>query len=239
MHKNDKITIAFAHDVVVDTEFALSLMEIVRTLPTRIASYHCVEGTGLLTKSRNIIVKHYLDNPSTGDWLLMIDTDQRVPVDSLNKLIEAADKNKRPVMSGLVFAAVYNGLSLRPVPAIFYQTPDGGILPMDNYPKDTVVEIAAAGAAYLLIHKSVLQKIRDNAPDDLKDWCWFQDGPINGNRWLSEDLIFSTRLREAGFKMHAHTGAIAGHHKMLWLEEPHYDQWIAHNEAGTGLEALM
>jgi hypothetical protein len=239
MNKNEKITIAFAHDIVVDTEFALSMMEIVRKLPDRIASYHCVEGTGLLTKSRNIVVKHFLDTPSTGDWLLMVDTDQRVPVESLEKLIQVADKNKRPVVSGLVFAAVWNGLSLRPVPAIFYQTEDGGILPLDNYPKNTIVEIAACGAAYMLIHRSVLEKIRENAPEDIKDWCWFQDGPINGNRWLSEDLIFSTRIRENGFKIHAHTGALAGHHKMLWIEEAHYDQWIQANPAGTGLEQLM
>lgn len=239
MNKNEKITIAFAHDIVVDTEFALSLMEIIRQRPEKIASYHCVEGTGLLTKSRNIIVKHFLDTPGTGDWLLMIDADQRVPVESFDKLVAAADKNKRPVVSGLVFAAVWEGLALRPVPSIFYLTPEGGILPFDNYPKDEVIEIAAAGAAYMLIHRSVLKKIRDASPEDVKDWCWFQDGPIPGNRWLSEDLTFSTRLREHGFKIHAHTGARAGHHKMLWLEEPMYDAWIANNEPGSGLAQLM
>lgn len=238
MHKNEKVTIAFAHDVVVDTEFALSLVEIVRQRSNRIHSYHCVEGTGLLTKSRNIIVKHFLDS-TQGDWLLMIDSDQRVPVESFDLLVQTADKEKRPVVSGLVFAAVWEGLSLRPVPAIFYQTEDGGILPYDDYPKNSIVEIAACGAAYMLIHRSVLNKIRDNAPADVKDWCWFQDGPIPGNRWLSEDLMFSSRLREHGFKLHAHTGAKAGHHKMLWLEEPMFDAWRAQNEPGTGLNQLM
>lgn len=239
MNKNEKITIAFAHDVVVDTEFALSLMEIVRQRSDKIASYHCVEGTGLLTKSRNIIVKHFLDTPNTGDWLLMIDSDQRVPLESFDRLVQTADKAKRPVVSGLVFAAVWNGLSLRPVPSLFIKQPDGGILPYDNYPKNTIVEIDACGAAYMLVHRSVFEKIRESANEDTRDWCWFQDGPINGNRWLSEDLIFSSRIKEAGFKMFAHTGATAGHHKMLWLEEPMYDAWAATNEAGTGLEQLM
>jgi hypothetical protein len=239
MKKTEKVTIAFAHDVVVDTEFALSLLELMRQRPERIASYHCVEGTGLLTKSRNIVVKHYLDTPGTGEWLLMIDADQRVPVESFDLLIGAADSAKRKVVSGLVFAAVWEGLALRPVPSIFYQTPEGGIMPYDNYPKNTVVEIAASGAAYLLIHRSVLEKIRENATDDTRDWCWFQDGPIPGNRWLSEDLTFAARLRDAGIKMFAHTGARAGHHKMLWLEEPMYDAWAANNDPGTGLAQLM
>jgi len=238
MKKDEKVTIAFAHDVVVDTEFALSMMEIVRQRSSRIGSYHCVEGTGLLTKSRNIIVQHFLDQ-TTSDWLLMIDTDQRVPLQSFDTLIQAADKNKRPVVSGLVFAAVWNGLSLRPVPAIFIQQPDGGILPYDNYPKNSIVEIAACGAAYLLIHRRVLEEIREKSNPDTRNWCWFQDGPINGNRWLSEDLTFSARVREHGFKIHAHTGALAGHHKTMWLEEPMYDAWAASNQAGTGLEQLM
>jgi len=239
MNKNEKVTIAFAHDIVVDTEFALSMMEIMRSRADRIASFHCVEGTGLLAKSRNIAVKHFLDTPNTGDWLLMIDTDQRLSVPSFDLLVQTADKNKRPVVSGLVFAAVWNGLSLRPVPSLFVTQEDGGILPYDNYPKNSIVEINACGAALMLIHRSVLEKIRESANDDTKDWCWFQDGPINGNRWLSEDLIFSTRIQEAGFKIHAHTGATAGHHKMMWLEEPMYDAWAAQNEAGTGLEQLM
>ena len=238
MHKNEKITIAFAHDVVVDTEFALSLVEVIRQRSSRVASYHCVEGTGLLAKSRNIAVKHFMDNGNS-DWLLMIDTDQRFSLQSFDTLIEAADKNKRPIVSGVVLAAVWNGPGLRPVPSIFKKQPDGGILPYDNYPKNTLVEIDAAGAAYLLTHRSVFQKIRDAAPEDSKDWCWFQDGPINGNRWLSEDLTFCARIAEAGFKMHAHTGALAGHHKMMWLEEPMYDAWAASNQAGTGLEQLM
>lgn len=239
MQKTEKITIAWAHDIVVDTEFALSMMEIMKQRGDRIASYHCVEGTGLLTKSRNIIVKHFLDTPGTGDWLLMIDSDQRVPVPSFDLLVQTADKKKRPVVTGLVFAAVWNGLSLRPVPSIFVKQEDGGILPYDNYPKNSIVEVQACGAAYLLIHRSVLEKIRENANPDVKDWCWFQDGPINGNRWLSEDLTFCTRIGEAGFKIHAHTGALAGHHKMMWLEEPMYDAWAQHNQAGTGLEQLM
>ena len=238
MNKNEKVTIAFAHDIVVDTEFALSMMEIMRQRNDRIHSYHCVEGTGLLSKSRNIAVAHFLDQ-TEADWLLMIDTDQRVPVPSFDLLVQAADKEKRPVVSGLVFAAVWNGLALRPVPSLFVKQPDGGILPYDNYPKNSIVEINACGAAYLMIHRSVLQKIRDGVSEDVKNWCWFQDGPINGNRWLSEDLIFSTRIQEAGFKMYAHTGALAGHHKMMWLEEPMYDAWIANNEPGTGLEQLM
>lgn len=238
MHKNEKVTIAFAHDVVVDTEFALSLVEVVRQRSSRIASYHCVEGTGLLAKSRNIAAKVFMDD-TTSDWLLMIDTDQRFPVQSFDLLVETADKDKRPVVSGLVFAAVWNGLSLRPVPSLFKKQDNGGILPYDNYPKNAIVEIDACGTAYMLIHRSVLQKIRDAAPEDTKDWCWFQDGPINGNRWLSEDLTFCSRLAEQGIKLHAHTGAMAGHHKMMWLEEPMYDAWASHNEAGTGLEQLM
>ena len=237
MQQKEKIVIGFPHDMVVDTEFCMSMMNIMKDRGNKIESFHCVEGTGLLSKSRNIVIKHFLDS-TKGDWLLMVDTDERIPVATFDLLVATADKNTRPVVSGIYFAAIWEGLSLRPVPLIFNTAEDGSVNPWDNYPENSVVEVPASGAGLLLIHRSVLEKIRELAGEDNRDWCWFQDGPINNNRWLSEDLVFCNRITAAGFKLHAHTGATAGHHKYMWIEEPIYKEWAAHNEAGSGIEAL-
>lgn len=237
MQQKERVVIAFPHDMVVDTEFCMSMMNIIKDRGSRIDSFHCVEGTGLLSKSRNIVIKHFLDN-TKGDWLFMVDTDERIPVQAFDLLVQSADRKERPVISGLYFAAVWEGLALRPVPLIFKKFEDDSVNPYDDYPKDSLVEVVAAGGGCVMIHRSVLQKIRDNAPEDNKDWCWFQDGPINGNRWLSEDLVFFDRIKSAGFPVYAHTGAKVGHHKMLWIEEPHFNQWSENNELGTGIDAL-
>ena len=238
MKSTETICIAWCHGGTVDTEFAMSLMEITRKR-AKVTSYHCVYGTGLLAKSRNILVSHFLDN-TKDDLLLMLDADERISLEAFDKLTKAANAVEKPVMAGLYFAALWQEASLRPVPLIFDINAEGGIAPFDEYPKDSVIRIKAAGTGCLLMHRSALQKIRDNANElQGKDWCWFQDGPIGGGKWLSEDLSFCARLQQLDIPMFVHTGAVLDHHKDVWINEANYDNWLANNEPGTGLEQLQ
>lgn len=237
MRAKDTVAIGWAHGGTIDTEFGLSMMEIVKQKASRIDTFFCVEGLGLLAKSRNILVKHFLDN-TKADWLLMLDSDERISVATFDLLCATADQVNKPVVAGLYFAALWEGPSLRPVPLIFKIDEQNGLNPWDNYPKDQVVEVKAAGTGCLLMHRSALKKIRDGHDENNQDWCWFQDGPIGGNKWLSEDLSFCAKLGQFDIPMHAHTGAILQHRKPMWVDEPHYNAWAAQNEAGAGLDAL-
>jgi hypothetical protein len=238
MKTKETIAIAWAHTGKVDTEFCLSLMEIIRQKGPKVGSFYCVEGTGLLAKSRNIMVKHFLDNTSD-DWLLMLDDDERISVQAFDLLSATADKIERPAVAGLYFAALWDGLNLRPVPLIFKQTEDGGIQPVDDYPKDSVIPVVAAGTGCILIHRDALKKIRDGHGEDNQDWCWFQDGPIGGNKWLSEDLSFCAKLGQFEIPLVANTGAVLQHHKEFWVDAAHHDSWLQNNEAGSGLAQLQ
>ena len=184
------------------------------------------------------MVKHFLDS-TDDDWLLMLDADERISSDTFKLLCDTAHSIDRPVVSGLYFAALWEDLNLRPVPVIFHATEDKGIQPIDDYPKDSIIKIDGAGTGCLLMHRSALKKIRDASPEDHRDWCWFQDGPIGGNKWLSEDLTFCSRLKDNDIPMYAHTGAILQHSKRMWLDSPHHDAWLRDNPAGTGLEQLQ
>jgi hypothetical protein len=237
MKPKDTVAIAWCHAGQMDTEFGLSIMQIIRDRPKRVGQFYCVEGLGLLAKSRNIMVKHFLDN-TTDDWLLMLDSDERISTQTFDLLCATADQMERPILAGLYFAALWEGYSLRPVPLIFTADEESGLQPWDNYPQNQVVQIAAAGTGALLMHRSALQKLRDIAGEDTRDWAWFQDGPIGGNKWLSEDLMFCSKLNAAGIPIHAHTGAVLQHHKELWVDEAHYLGWAQTHEPGDGLEQL-
>jgi hypothetical protein len=77
----------------------------------------------------------------------------------------------------------------------------------------------------MLIHRSVLEKMREAAdPNQGSDWCWFWDGPINGE-WVSEDLLFCRRIKQLGFPIYTNTAAILPHQKAYWLDERHYIDW--------------
>lgn len=237
MKAKDTVAIGWCHAGEIDTEFGLSIMQIIRDKGPRVGTFFCVEGLGLLAKSRNILVNHFLEN-TTDDWLLMLDSDERVSVPAFDLLCATADASARPIVAGLYFAALWEGPSLRPVPLIFKLDEAGGLQPWDNYPENEVVDIAAAGTGCLLMHRSALKKIQSMAQAGTETWAWFQDGPVGEGKWLSEDLMFCSKITAAGIKMVAHTGAVLQHHKPMWLDQFHYKAWAANNEAGTGLEQL-
>jgi hypothetical protein len=141
-------------------------------------------------------------------------------------LLETAHDKERPVVAGLVFAGfgIEGAPYPKPVPAIFQDAPEG-FLPLYKYDKDSVFEIDAAGTGCLLIHRSVLEKMRETADKNQgPDWCWFWDGPVDGN-WIGEDLLFCRRIRALGFPIYVNTGAILPHQKSYWLDERHHQLW--------------
>jgi hypothetical protein len=237
MKTKDTVTIAWCDDGKIDTEFAVNIMNLIKDNPKRVGSFYSVNGTGMLSKSRNTLVKHFLED-TKDNWLLMIDSDERISSKTFKLLCDTATADERPVVSGLVFIALWNGPNLRPVPSLLYSDENGDFKFYDNYPRNEVIRVAGAGTGCLLIHRSVLQKLRDFAGPDLHDWAWFQDGPVGGNRWLSEDIMFATLLKSNDIPMYAHTGAVLQHHKQFWLDEHHYLGWAVANQEGTGLEQI-
>jgi hypothetical protein len=213
----DKVVIGSINAGWINSNLVVDLLHIMKARPERFAAYVQVENSTLVTRSRNKLVKSFLEDFDAA-WLLMIDADQRLPLDAFDKLLSAAHDKDRPIVSGLVFAKFGDDVAIRPVPTIYRWT-GAGFSAIDDYPLDTVLPIDGAGTGCLLIHRSVLELLRENATESQgPDWAWFVDGPIAG-QWLGEDLLFSRRLASLGIPMHAHTGAICAHRKTFWLDE--------------------
>lgn len=224
MEKDETIQIAWVHHGQVSAMFAYSLLLIMKEMPDRIGSINTIRGLGLLAKSRNMVVQNFLDK-SDDDWLFMVDSDEFIGVNEFKKLVDAAEESVRPFMCGLYFAANSpNPAEIDPVPLIFINTGgEDGVQPYWDYPRNQVIKIFAAGTGAMLVHRSVFEWMREAYSEDYgADWCWFQDGPLSGNRWLSEDLTFCARVQDLGIPMHAHTGALFAHQKEIWLDENSY-----------------
>lgn len=230
MKSGHKVSIGACDPGTVNAAWAYNMIQLVQVRDDKLGPFVRIKGSGLLSKLRNRVVAGFLDNTKS-DWLLMIDTDEQLSVQTFDKLIQAAHDKERPVVSGLVFAAfdAHKNLYPKPVPAIFAES-EAGFLPLYKYDKNSVFEIEACGTGCLLIHRSVLEKMREVAdPNQGDNWCWFWDGPINGE-WISEDLLFSRRIRQLGFPIHVHTGAILPHQKSYWLSEEHHVDWQNNQE---------
>jgi GT2 family glycosyltransferase len=219
MKTQDRIVVGWIDPGQVDGAFAANIARLYADRHSRIAALARVEG-GMVARQRNELCALFLN--TSHEWLLMMDSDEILSIAAFDLLVDTVHDRDRPIVSALVFGAYKGDLYPTPVPCIFRaaeEGEEGPFRPLDNYPPNTVIEVTSAGGGCLLIHRTVLEKVRDDV--GLGDWSWFQDGPYGG-KWLSEDHLFCMRVREAGFPIHAHTGAILPHRKRYWLDDRHH-----------------
>lgn len=181
---------------------------------------------GGLVEARNTGVQRFLDE-TDHEWLWFIDTDMGFQPDVVDRLVAAADPVDRPVVGGLCFGLRevaydgYGGRRVMPVPTLYMpaKSTQGhvGFTNRFEYPSDTLLQVAGTGAACLLIHRTVLEKLRAEHGDGWFDRVRYGDGvPI------SEDLSFCARLAMAGVPLFVHTGVKTTHHKQFWVSDDDY-----------------
>lgn len=161
------------------------------------------------------------------DWLLWVDSDIHLTQDILKKLWDAADKVARPVVTGVYFISKENEQSLmQPMPCVFNEkeNPEDYVI---NYihplPENKVIPVDHAGMGLVLMHKSIVEKVREVSPD----YSLFAEKQGLKDQFVSEDIVFFRNLKKAGIQVHAHTGAIARHMKRFALDENYYRMYWA------------
>jgi hypothetical protein len=188
---------------------------------------HKEAGADNVYAARNKCCQVLLDD-THAEWLLFIDSDMGFAADTLDELIRSADPVSRPVVGGLAFAMRSDGAGemfarrYRAVPTIYHMADTGdevGFVPMFDYPKDSVVEVDATGAAILLIHRSALEAVRDKCGD-----TWFDHvAKPKGDGKFGEDLSFCIRLKSCDIPMHVNTAVKTTHDKGgVFLDEYSY-----------------
>ncbi len=201
----EKITIGVTSPGYVVTDFMTSILDVARS-QKQLGQFISLQGSGVISRLRNQIVATFLEK-TTDDWLLQIDTDQRFTVDHFKKLVAAADKDERPIVSGVVHGGWEVGeLYLEPVPCIFKLGSDNGLYAVHDYEEDSVIEVDAAGTGAIIIHRSVFERFVKEADKTHQGdkWCFYQDMPLH-HEWVGEDLLFCIRAKSFGYKLYAKT----------------------------------
>lgn len=236
--RTDKVCVAYVHGAEVAHSWHASLMALVSW---DVAHRQAVigggwlatkYGTGGIVQARNDTVQQFLTG-TTSDWLLWIDTDMGFQPDSVDRLLDAADPDERPVVGGLAFMQRevgpdgFGGMQVQPMPTLFewVLTDEGasGFGVMRDYPRDELVEVAATGSAFILIHRSAFAKVEEHYGKSWYSPVWNDSAKM----WISEDLSFCARLGALEVPTHVHTGVRTTHLKQLWLDERIYDRLAA------------
>ena len=230
-----KICIAYVHGLEVAHSWHQSLMA---TIAHDVANNQRVigggwiatkYGTGGIVQARNDTTRQFVHGTPQADWLMWLDTDMGFEANAIDRLMEVADPETAPIVGGLCFMQREVGVDgtggylVEPAPTLFDWFDNGeqqGFTVRRDYDRDTLVRVAGTGSAFVLIHKSVFQKIEaEYGP------TWYS--PIYNHStgtWISEDLSLCTRATALEIPIHVHTGVRTTHLKHLWLDERIYDR---------------
>lgn len=207
----------------VDTEFAHCL-DALKLYDEKIGRGYLNHGTAWratvvgtsIPRGRNKIVQEFLATEC--QWLWFIDTDQTFAADTLERMMATADRDTRPILSGMVMA--YKPAQTPPVTPAFVRLDDANrLVSFRNLPATRLIEVAAVGAGCLLVHRSVYEKVWADAGDTAFPWfedkTWHHDDNDGQSvvDAMGEDFVFSLRAGAAGFPILVDTDIQCGHRK--------------------------
>jgi GT2 family glycosyltransferase len=183
-------------------------------------------GADGLGEARNKTVRTFLEEDKA-DWLWWVDTDMGFSPDTVDRLVEAADPQERPVVGALCFfnredkSDDLGGYRHTVVPTVYdWAHVDGqyGWQVRWDYATNTLTQVGATGAACVLVHRSVFEKIEAEHGQ-----VWYDRVPnVTTGQLIGEDMSFCLRAGALGIPVFVHTGVPTTHFKHLWLGEEDY-----------------
>lgn len=212
-----RAVIGYCHPGTVRAEFCASLISTVMEAATAIDAVLTYASGPNISTARNKICDDFLTRQHA-PWLLMADTDMVFAADALDRLVRAANPLERPIVGALCYSQ--NDGAADPHPVMYeLQQKDSGELAFTRpaiWQRDAVVRVSATGAAFLLIHRTALERIAKTSDDIAAPW--FRESAVGAPLSLmGEDMTFCLRCAAAGIPVHVHTGIRAGHMKTTML----------------------
>lgn len=233
---NEKVVVAYCRPSTVHGEFMENMLDL--QLYDVALHRRIVEGGGRmsyqagcnLSAPRNEIVKKFLAYDKA-EWLWMVDTDMTFAPDVVERLLEHADPETAPIVGGLCFGFGDDGM-IHPTLYGLDGNPDDpahlGVTRFNVYPENSMMQVVATGAACLLIHKSVFQRMlgfehpsRPGKRGFNDAYPWFQELEHDG-RPVSEDIAFCWRAGLMRIPVYVNTGVEIGHIKERLLTAQAY-----------------
>ena len=218
----ETVALAWCDGGLVDGRFMDGLLLAIMNAPKigmRVVNKIRVNGNQI-GRQRQVLFDNWADVTKT-DWLLWVDSDIVVTPDSLKLIWDSADKVSRPVVSGTYFVSKENERSLmQPFPALFKEGSNKHELQIIHpLPKNELIKVDSAGFGFLLMHKSIVPKLREVSPN----YSLFAEEEGVGDKYISEDIVFFRKLKATGIDLYAHTGALVQHMKRFSFDINYYN----------------
>lgn len=223
--QQETVSIAWCDNGVVDGKFMQGVTDVMLksgvTFDTSIRS-----GGNQIARQRQNVIEFWNDKCKS-DWLLWVDSDVVISPEKFKLLWDSKDAVERPLVTGVYFTTDNPEEPLMiPMPTVFSFTNKGdgtfGLARVHPLPKNQLIKADAAGFGFILMHRSVVEKVKAVAPDGQ---MFMEMG--RGTKFIGEDIFFFALCDTAEVPLYCHTGATVPHMKRFSFDEHYYAAFFA------------
>ena len=215
MFQPDTIHIGFVHDTRVEAAFAVSLAEMAAITPQ--LKYITSSRSARQHVARNDVVQNFMERDA--EWLLEIDSDMVFDRHAALQILAAAKKAKAKVVHAEAFGyhpeskTVHTGVWLWNEEKQIYDI-------LDRWKWGSRFWVDAAGAAFLLLHRSILEAVGDPWHENV------MEHPDTGLP-MGHDIALHHKIRKATGERTLYCSDIQiGHVKSFIVTRETYIGWL-------------
>ena len=215
---NEKVIIGSCDNGFVDGLFFSSLINILTIKDYQYELCGNIRSEGpLIHKNRESVIRYWLST-TDADWMLFVDSDISFTADDLKFLCESADSAERKIVSGLYFTLPKTD-PIFPYPVAFVKNEKGGYLAISDFEENSLFLIDAAGLGFVLIHRSVVEKMLST----------YSLSEIFVSSQFGEDIAFFEKVHEIGEDVYLDTRASVRHMKRYPIDLDFYKMYESYN----------
>lgn len=219
----DKLTIAWCDNGMVDGKFMQGVTDVMIHSGVEVVTTLRSSGNQI-ARQRDKVINYWYEHAKS-EWLLWVDSDVVISPEKFKLLWDNKDEKERPIVTGVYFTTDHPEETLmEPMPTLFWFVQNGnevGIQRVHPLPKNKLIQVGAAGMGFVLIHRSVIDRIRAVLPNV----------PIfsdigHGKNFMGEDIYFFSLCDKAEIPVFAHTDATVPHMKRFSFDENYYNIFV-------------
>ena len=209
------VALGYCHREDLSAYFHTSILALDRRERDRMGKVIAVLSGPKVDSARNEIFDRWLTE-TEDTHLLMVDTDQVIPVHTVQRLLD----HDKDIVGGLAFSG--RGTSgVTPAIRVITDTEQGpSIEPLWDYPTNALVQVAAIGAACMMVKREVAEGVLA-ARGREHPMPWFAHGAHNGVE-IGEDVAFCLTAGKVGYEVWVDTGLIIPHDKHRLVTDHEY-----------------
>lgn len=224
----ETVSIAWCDNGMVDGKFMQGVTDVMLKSGIKFETSIRSGGNQIARQRQRVIEFWYEKNQS--DWLLWVDSDVVISPEKFKLLWDNKDAVERPLVTGVYFTTDNPEEPLMvPMPTVFSFTNKGdgsfGLSRVHPLPKNQLMKVDAAGFGFILMHRSVVEKVKEVAPDGQ---MFMEMG--RGTKFIGEDIFFFALCDTAQVPVYCHTGATVPHMKRFSFDEHYYAAFFAGTE---------